>query len=397
MGGADTKLAHLLWLLHQDYDITVVPNVRVQLEQAHWRAWLRELGVKAAVLEDLPHKLSGWGLSLCNGAFWGEGVGVEAHRRGLKIAWSNEMMWHHPAEIAAVRLGLVEAVLYTSEVQRLKLEAGFAGVERKNELSVEAQGRLPGAVSLNSQLKPHSTSFSSGTLENGTRWAITGNYIAPELFPWKDRTKGRRFGEFVIGRLSRPDPAKFPRDFPESYQRLRLKNPRYRVMAWSEEMGRQYKAGEKKSGGVRGKGSEGASPLPPHSPTPPQSRFVGPWDLLPALAEPTVEFLHSLDLFAYDLREDCCESWGRAVVEAMLTGAIPLVPAHPRHHLKNLVPQGVGGFLCSTKAEWREHAQRLQADGVLRQKMSRAAREFAAEELCHAAEHRAAWRAVFEN
>ena len=122
MGGADTKLAHLLWLLHQDYDITVVPNVRVQLEQAHWRAWLRELGVKAAVLEDLPHKLSGWGLSLCNGAFWGEGVGVEAHRRGLKIAWSNEMMWHHPAEIAAVRLGLVEAVLYTSEVQRLKLE-----------------------------------------------------------------------------------------------------------------------------------------------------------------------------------------------------------------------------------------------------------------------------------
>ncbi len=76
-----------------------------------------------------------------------------------------------------------------------------------------------------------------------SRSVFVGNYIAPELFPWKDRTKERRFGEFVIGRLSRPDPGKYPRDFPESYLRLGLKNPRYGVMAWSEEMGRQYEAG----------------------------------------------------------------------------------------------------------------------------------------------------------
>ena len=382
MGGADTKLAHLLWLLHGEYDITVVPNARVQLEQAHWRAWLRELGVKAAVLEDLPRKLSGWGLSLCNGAFWGEGVGVEARRRGLKIAWSNEMMWHHPAEIAAVRLGLVDAVLYTSEVQREKLEAGFAG----NPLTPLLSHPMGEGVRRTDE------GHTFGCYSNGTRWAITGNYIAPELFPWKDRTKERQFEEFVIGRLSRPDPAKFPRDFPESYQRLRLKNPRYRVMAWSEQMAGEYGA----SVGTHSTASETSSEkmgtewnrsLP--------VRFHGAWDLLPALAEPTVVFLHSLDLFVYDLREDCCESWGRTVVEAMLTGAVPLVPAHPRHHLKHLVPHGVGGFLCSTKADWREHARRLQADDTLRKKMSKAAREFAADQLCNAAQHRAAWRAVF--
>ena len=126
------------------------------------------------------------------------------------------------------------------------------------------------------------------------------------------------------------------------------------------------------------------------------ARFHGAWDLLPAGAETQVEFLHSLDLFVYDLREDCSESWGRAVVEAMLTGAIPLVPAHPRHHLRHIVPQGVGGFLCSSPAEWREQAQRLQRDAAWRREMARAARDFAARKLCDAAEHRAAWGAVFE-
>ena len=329
LGGADTKFVHTLWLLRGEYDITVVPNARWQLEQSHWREWLHGLGMKTALLEDLPSKLEGWGVSLCNGEFWAGGIAGRARKRGLKIAWSSEMMWHHPGEAMAAELGLINKVLYVSEVQRQALEPEYCGV--------------PGV--------------------------ITGNYIAPKFFPWRDRTKGRRFEEFVIGRLSRPDPAKFPRDFPESYQRLRLKNPRYRVMAWSDEMGREH----------------------------PKERFRGTWDLLPKETETQLEFLHALDLFVYDLREDFTESWGRAVVEAMLTGAVPLVTGHPRHHLKHLVPHGVGGFLCSTKTEWREHAQRLQKDIALRKKMAQAAREFAVHELCNAAKHRAAWREVFED
>ena len=133
VGGADTKFVHLLLLLHREYDITVVPNTREQFEQVKWRRWLAGLGVKAALLEDLPPKLSGWGLSLCNGKFWGEGLGIEAHRRGLRIVWSSEMMWHHPGEIAAARLGLMDKVLYVSEVQRAALEAGYVGSSRREE------------------------------------------------------------------------------------------------------------------------------------------------------------------------------------------------------------------------------------------------------------------------
>ena len=101
VGGADTKFVHLLLLLHRDYDITVVPNTREQFGQVQWRRWLASLGVKAALLEDLPQELSGWGLSLCNGKFWGEGLGIEAHRRGLRIIWSSEMMWHHAGGIGS--------------------------------------------------------------------------------------------------------------------------------------------------------------------------------------------------------------------------------------------------------------------------------------------------------
>lgn len=344
VGGADTKFVHLLWLLHRDFDITAVPNRREQWEQTYWRRWLGRLGIKSALLADLPQKLSGWGLSLCNGCFWTDGIGVEARRRGLKIAWSSEMMWHHAGECGAAQWGLMDKVLYVSEVQRQALEGGYLNL------------RLP--------IADCGLEKTRGIYPNGLRWQVTGNYIAPELFPWRDRRRRRRFPELVVGRLSRPDPAKFPREFARSYLRLGLREPRFRVMAWSDELGKLH----------------------------PREEFAGTWELLPKEGERQAEFLRSLDLFVYDLREDFRESWGRAVVEAMLTGAVPLVPADARHHLRNLVPHGVGGFHCATAAEWREHAQALEADAGLRAKMSRAAREFAVEELCNAEQHREIWR-----
>ena len=117
-------------------------------------------------------------------------------------------------------------------------------------------------------------------------------------------------------------------------------------------------------------------------------------ELLHANAESAVEFLQALDLFVYDLGPSFSESWGRAVVEAMLTGAVPLVSGEPRHHLRELVPHGEAGFLCRTPEEWREHAQRLQRDGELRRRMARAARRFAESELCGARPHLQSWQAA---
>ena len=125
VGGADTKVTHLLLLLHRDYDITMVPNTREQLLQLGWWKFLKRLGVKTALWNDLPKKLSGVALSLCNGKFLGEGIVLQAKQRGLRVIWSSEMMWHHGPEIAGVMFGVIDKVLYVSEVQKQLLAAGY--------------------------------------------------------------------------------------------------------------------------------------------------------------------------------------------------------------------------------------------------------------------------------
>ncbi len=205
------------------------------------------------------------------------------------------------------------------------------------------------------------------------------------MFPFSERARVAD-APLVIGRLSRPDPAKFPADFPEFYESLdvgkggraraasagprsaRPATTRFRVMAWSEELAKVYA----------------------------RHRFDARWDLLPKAAESQVAFLHSLDLFVYSLGPTFRESWGRSTVEAMLTGAVPLVPRGGGHHLENLVPHGKAGFLCAGPEEYREHVARLRADALLRKKLSRAARRHAENELCNRAEHLRVWRAALE-
>jgi hypothetical protein len=109
-----------------------------------------------------------------------------------------------------------------------------------------------------------------------------------------------------LGRLSRPDPAKYPLDFPVFYEELGLGEVRYRVIAWSPEVAKQYR----------------------------WHRFGPEWELLPPRKESALRFLHSLDVFLYPLGHRIKESWGRAVVEAMLTGCVPVVPeGHQLHEL----------------------------------------------------------------
>jgi glycosyltransferase involved in cell wall biosynthesis len=399
VGGADTKVTHLLLLLHRAFDITVVPNRREQLLQLPWRKFLKRLGVKAALLADLPKKLHGTALSLCNGEFFAGGIACEAKVRGLRVVWSSEMMWHHAGERAAVLCGLVDRVLYVSEVQRAALEPGYVLKTVSGKVGEWVSGR--GGVPLTHSPTDPLTVAS----------VITGNYIAPEMFPFSERVRAAD-APLVIGRLSRPDPAKFPADFPEFYESLDVKagrvggagkpfagraalssarrgeasasstaslrfqrgavrtprptSTKFRVMAWSEELAKVYA----------------------------RHRFDARWELLPKAAESQVAFLHSLDLFVYSLGPTFRESWGRAVVDAMLTGAVPLVPRGGGHHLENLVPHGVAGFLCAGPEEYREHVARLRADAAWRKKLSRAARRHAEHELCNRAEHLRVWRAA---
>jgi len=322
VGGADTKLAHLLILLHKHYRITVIPNDVFRLRERYWTRFLGRLGVCYLPLRELPRKLEGYALSLCNPRFFSNGVVQKVKERGLRTIWSSEMMWHHDGELEAIKSGWVDKVLYVSEVQQRCLSKNY--------------GALPSV--------------------------ITGNYIDPTYFPFK----ARRHRTFCIGRLSRADAEKYPEDFPVFYEALDLPDTRYRVMAWDKTVAHKYR----------------------------WHHFDDRWDLLPALRESPVRFLHSLDLFVYPLGHHFTEAWGRSTVEAMLTGCVPLVPAG--HHFEHLIVSGVSGFICQDFLEYQAWAQRLYSDYPWRSRISAQCRTHAVRELCDPEKHRRLWREVFQ-
>ncbi len=94
LGGAATKLSHLLPLLRGEFQLTVVPDDA-------WCSWLdgrerrrlAELRSGVRALNDLPGRLEGWGVAICNADFIDRAGRLEARRRWLRLAWSNEMMW----------------------------------------------------------------------------------------------------------------------------------------------------------------------------------------------------------------------------------------------------------------------------------------------------------------
>lgn len=317
-GGADTKAAHLLKLLAGFADITVIPNDPDQLQDALWTSRLDSWGVKYTTLASLPSTLDGVALAMCNGSFFSGGIYSEALQRGLRIVWSSDMMWHHPWERELIQAGVVDRLLYVSDVQR-------------NALHYESFCNVP------------------------TR--ITGNYIDAAAFLFVDRPVTDRL---TIGRLSRADAIKYPEDFPVFYEALEIPNARFRVMAWSDELSAKYR----------------------------WHRFDDRWELLPPEAEPADRFLQSLDLFVYPLGHQFTESWGRSTVEAMLTGAIPIVPTG--HHFESLIEHGQSGFLCSDFRDFQACVQELANDPFARRQMSLACRR-RAEQLNDPDEHRAIW------
>lgn len=317
-GGADTKTAHLLRLLAPELNITVVPNKACQLSQTQWTSRLDQWGVAYKSMQDLPAALEGVGIGLCNGAFFDPHLYSIARGKGLKLIWSSEMMWHHPNEVDLIKAGAVDLLLYVSEVQ-------------KKALDYESFCDVP------------------------TR--MTGNYIAPDLFPFKKRLHSQ---SLTIGRLSRADPLKYPENFPSFYEALELPDVKFRVMAWSQRLANKYRW---------------------HS-------FDERWDLLTENEENAVSFLQSLDLFVYTLGHEFTESWGRSTVEAMLTGAIPLVP--DGHHFRSLVIDGETGFICKDFREFQTHAHQILDNPKLRLQLSEACREHAVQ-MNDAETHKQVW------
>lgn len=317
VGGAATKIAHLIKLLHRDMKITLVlPDVSL-CKDKEVRAVSEPYGVVRVLLKDLPKCLNGTALAICHRDFFMSGRAREAKARGLRIVWSNEMMFPFNGEEDAVKQGIIDRVLFVSELQARAFEGMYRGVPSYQ----------------------------------------TGNYIDPDDYCWRQRANPM----FALGRLSRADPTKYPSDFPVFYEEMGLKEVRYRVMAWSPELQKQYR----------------------------WHRFGAEWDLLPANKQSALSFLYSLDVFLYPLGHRVKESWGRAVVEAMLTGCVPVVPSG--HQFHKLMVHGESGFICQEFREFKAVARELYENYPHRQKIGRQAAEYAREHLCNPEEHRRKW------
>ncbi len=134
---------------------------------------LDPFAVPYTVWKDLAKKLDGVALAICEPHLFASGKALAVKERGLKLVWSNEMMWPFKGEAEAAREGLVDRVLFVSEFQANAFAEMYKGVPSY----------------------------------------FTGNYIDADDYAWRER----RNPVFTLGRLSRADPKKYPLDFPVFY------------------------------------------------------------------------------------------------------------------------------------------------------------------------------------
>lgn len=336
VGGADTKVKHLLPLLREmGHEVMCVVNAPSQMETKEWTDYLDSLGVTYGMKEDMPDGIEGETcLSLCNPYFNNQGFCEYAKKeKGLKVIWSSEMMWHHEQELQNIKNGLIDKVLYVSEIQKKVL---------KPEYDTHFNREYPSD--------------------------IVGNFVDPDEFPFFLR----KAKPFSIGRLSRADSYKFPEDFPVFYDEITSTcdgQVDYHVMGWKEEL-------EKKYSWFKYKGHQRN------------------WFFYNENQIPTNQFLRRIHIHAYPLGHNFVESWGRSTVEAMLTGAIPT--SFTGHHISELVEDGVSGYIIDDINDWREVMEEHFHDPIKTLQMGKRAAEHARDVHCNREYHKRVWEKALE-
>ena len=323
LGGADTKLRDTLPLWCKDYTVYVVPNKRTSLDDGHTYNYVLDCGAVALPYDELPTNMNGGTVfSMCNKRVFLDGKFKDLQQRGAYTIFSSEMMWCHEGELEACVLGHVDKVLFTSDLQKRELAYFYP-----RDIPVD----------------------------------VTSNYI--NIYRYLYKRPGHD-APFTIGRLSRPDPVKYPRAFPLLYESI--VDCAYRVMAWSPELSEIYK----------------------------WHKFDERWSLLTSCYETGPHFLSKLHVYVFQTGATFAETWGRSAIEAMAVGCPPLVS--PGHHMSTLITSGVDGFICRTHNAFKRRVAQLRDDPDMMTAMSVAARDTAIK-LNNPEEHRAEWRRAFEH
>lgn len=326
IGGAASKVRHLIMLLKNHYKIIVCLKDEVVVNKEPYKDIVKFIHANNSNYikwaEFPKYATNSIALIVCVTDIFSSGILIKIKDSGAKTIFSNDMMWLFPGEAEAFKSGLIDRVLYVSDFQ-------------KNEVS-----------------KYHYE----------TDYVIVENFILSSEFQFNYR----RSDSFAIGRLSRSDVVKYPVDFPVFYEELSLKNTKYRVMAWDSNLSKYFD----------------------------WHKFGPEWDLLKSMQEYPNDFLQTIDLFVYPLGNNVKESWGRSTVEAMLTGAVPIVPEG--HQFENFINTGVTGFICNEFESYKEAAQKLKLDSNYRRKMALESSLYARNVICNQDKHLKLWKEALE-
>lgn len=203
LGGADTRLKELLVLLKDDFNITCIPNDDFRLKEKHNTDFLDSLGIKYCMPESLPKKLEGFAYANCNFRLFSEKSRIDfINARGIKLLWSNDMMWATPEELEAIKAGKVDCCLFTSPFHRGVLGQKIFAVKQNQ------------------------------------RSAIIENYFDSSTWPFVQRPER---DDVVFGKVSRDDAMKYSDDFPVFYESATAGcKARYRVMGWGDRQDKTY-------------------------------------------------------------------------------------------------------------------------------------------------------------
>ena len=328
-GGADTELWHTLqlWRRH-GLQVTLIPTWRIA---PAWREKCESIGCDVSPvrgpeqLAEVPGLAGATVTSFCNGRFL-EAAG-RIRELACRIVWVGCMLWVFDGERRHYeRHGVFDRYVFQSRYQRATLEP---------ELKRYGYAAHQGAV-------------------------IRGAFLV-DAFPFRPRPHGA--GEpFVIGRISRADPAKYTADTWSVYRDI--DHPiEARVMAWDRRIARKL-----------GRCPEWA-------------------DCLPANAESSIEFLGRLHCMIQ--RGDCRENWPRSGLEAMARG-VPIV-AQNHSGWREMIRDGETGFLVDGPEGTAERATQLARDESLRLQIAQNARDALGRELACPARTWEAWQDLFLN
>jgi glycosyltransferase involved in cell wall biosynthesis len=326
LGGANTELWHTIKLWRRfGVKVTLVPTWKAD---RGWRVCLDALGCRTVEsnpddLQNVPGLKGGIVVSLCNTKFLA--AAQRFRELDCRIVWLGCMNWLFPEERLHYRKhGPFHFHVFQSRYQRDQLAPQLRRFGWRNEQGAVIRGALD-----------------------------------LDEFPWRPlpHTAG---GPLVLGRVSRPDADKFPRDLWQQFSRID-RPVQYRILGWSKEAA--ARAG-----------------LPPR------------WaECLPPCGQPVPQFLGALHALAPGLGA-AVENWPRYALESMAAG-VPLVVEETGGTVE-MIEHGQTGYLCESVEEMAGYVERLADDEPGRMRMIVAARA-AVERLADPAVLWEQWREVF--